>query len=470
MSEKIKFGTDGWRAIIAQDFTVENVARVAEATGKWLLNQGVEPKITIGHDCRFAGELFMETAAKVFLSQGIKVYMNRGFISTPMLSLGTKNYGCRIGVILTASHNPPSYNGYKIKADFGGPLQPEYIQEIEDIIPAHANSAYTKIDLKEAEKSGTLEIMDLETMYINHVKANFDLHAIKTSGLRLVYDAMYGAGQNVMRKILPEVELLHCDYNPSFMGQAPEPIAKNLKELENYIKENPGIDCALATDGDADRIGLYNGKGEFIDSHHIILLLIHYMVKYKHLSGMVATAFSVTPRVDRLCKIYNLPQTITKIGFKEIASIMVQEDVLLGGEESGGIAVKGHIPERDGIWMGLIIWEFMAKSGKTLDELIQEVYDLIGEFKFERNDLHITEELKNRIIQNCKENNYKSFGDYPVKELQTTDGFKYFFDEERWLMIRPSGTEPVLRNYAEAPTLDEVRKILTMCEQTITQI
>ncbi|MFM7661128.1 MAG: phosphoglucomutase/phosphomannomutase family protein [Bacteroidota bacterium] len=469
MSEKIKFGTDGWRAIIAQDFTVENVARVAEATGEWLLNQKVEPKITIGHDCRFAGELFMETAAKVFISQGIKVYMNRGFISTPMLSLGTKNNGCRNGIILTASHNPPSYNGYKIKADFGGPLQPEYIQEIEDTIPAFSNSNYLKIDLKDAEKSNKLEVVDLELEYINHVKANFDLDAIKKSGLRLVYDAMYGAGQNVIRKILPEVALLHCDYNPSFMGQAPEPIAKNLKGLENYIKENQGVDCALATDGDADRIGIFNGKGEFIDSHHIILLLIHYLVKYKQLSGLVATAFSVTPRVDRLCKIYNLPQRITKIGFKEIASIMVQEDVLLGGEESGGIAVTGHIPERDGIWMGLIIWEFMAKSGKTLDELIDEVYELIGEFKFERNDLHITEELKNKIIQNCKENNYKNFGEYKVREVQTKDGFKYFFDDERWLMIRPSGTEPVLRNYAEAPTLQEVRKILAICEQTITQ-
>ena len=188
------------------------------------------------------------------------------------------------------------------------------------------------------------------------------------------------------------------------------------------------------------------------------------------MNGMVATAFSVTPRVDKLCKIYNLEQRITKIGFKEIASIMVQEDVLLGGEESGGIAVKGHIPERDGIWMGLIIWEFMAKSGKTLDELINEVYELIGEFKFERNDLHITEDLKNTIITNCKEGNYKSFGDYQIREVQTTDGYKYIFDDQRWLMIRPSGTEPVLRNYAEAPTLDEVRKILKMCEETITQI
>jgi phosphomannomutase len=251
------------------------------------------------------------------------------------------------------------------------------------------------------------------------------------------------------------------------MGQAPEPIAKNLKGLEEYIALNPGIHCALATDGDADRIGLYNGSGEFIDSHHIILLLIHYLVNYKKLTGKVAIAFSVTPRVEQLCEHYGLEVEITKIGFKEIASIMIREDVLLGGEESGGIAVKGHIPERDGIWMGLIIWEFMALSGKTLDELINEVYAIVGAFKFERSDLHITEEQKQKIIENCKADSYQSFGKYKVRNRKTTDGFKYFFDDERWLMIRPSGTEPVLRTYAEAPTLAEVREILKATEETI---
>ena len=469
MSDKIKFGTDGWRAIIAKEYTVENVARVSEASAIWLNNQNIEQKnIVIGHDCRFGGELFMETAAKVFLSKGIKVFMARGFVSTPMVSLGARKYNCRIGVVLTASHNPPSYNGFKLKADFGGPLQPHYIQEVEDIIPEKANTDYLSVDLDEAESNGSLEIVDLETLYCDHVRASFDLEAIRNSGLNLVYDAMYGAGQRVISKILPEVSLLHCDYNPSFKGQAPEPIAKNLKELEVYIKEKGNIDCALATDGDADRIGMYNGKGEFIDSHHIILLLINYLAKYKELNGIVATAFSVTPRVDKMCQHFGLEQRVTKIGFKEIASIMVEEDVLIGGEESGGIAVKGHIPERDGIWMGLIIWEFMAKSGKTLDQLIEEVYELVGPFKFERNDLHITDDLKQKIIANCAANKYQNFGPYNVKELKTTDGYKYFFDEERWLMIRPSGTEPVLRNYAEAPTLEEVREILKICEQTIT--
>ncbi len=463
MTTKIKFGTDGWRANIAEEYTVENVARVSMATAKWLKTNFDNPSVVIGHDCRFAGELFVSTAVKVFISEGIKVKMAKGFVSTPMVSLGAVHLGCSVGVVITASHNPPSYNGYKLKSHHGGPLDPKLVQEIEDIIPDENVLDLASISLENA----LVEIVDLETMYVDHVKANFDLEAIEKSGLNLAYDAMYGAGQNAMKRILPNIHFLHCEHNPSFYGQAPEPIAKNCKELEAFLIEKGNIDCALVTDGDADRIGLYNGKAEFIDSHHIILLLIHYLAKYKGMTGKVATAFSTTPRVGKMAEHYHLPYEVVKIGFKYIASIMVAEDVLVGGEESGGIATKGHIPERDGIWMGLIIWEFMAKSGKTLDDLIQEVYEIVGSFKFERSDLHITEELKQKIIKNCESNAYTSFGDYKVKELQTLDGFKYFFDDERWVMIRPSGTEPVLRTYAEAPTMDEVRKILKVTEQTI---
>ena len=460
MATPIKFGTDGWRAIIAADFTVENVARVTEATGVWLKGHFDRPTVVIGHDCRFGGELFMETAAKVLLAQGLQVKIARGFVSTPMISLAAHQLGCEIGIILTASHNPPNYNGFKLKAKFGGPLEPEKVNEVEALIPDTCSFNYQEISLDVAMQSGQLQEVDIESRYINHVKSNFDLEAIRNSGLNLMYDAMYGAGQRALPMVLPEVELLHCDHNPSFRGTAPEPIAKNLQELAQTIKSRKNISCALATDGDADRIGLYNSYGEFVDSHHIILLLIHYLVKYKGMNGKVVIAFSVTPRVEKLCKHYGLELEVTKIGFKEIASIMIKEDVLLGGEESGGIAVKGHIPERDGLWMGLIIWEFMAKSGKSLEELIDEVYQIVGPFQFERNDLHITEELKQKIISNCKSDNYKAFGPYQVREVQTIDGFKYFFDDERWVMIRPSGTEPVLRTYAEAPTLEEVRVIL----------
>lgn len=464
---KIKFGTDGWRAIIAEDFTVDNVARVSVAVAQWVKrNFPDKPAIVVGHDCRFAGELFAGTAAKVFVHHGIRVHLAKGFVSTPMVSLGTAELMAQVGVILTASHNPPSYNGYKLKGHYGGPLIPEHVQEVEDIIPDAHGIDLARVDLKKAEADGLLTIVDLETMYVKHVEKNFDLAAIRDSGLKLGYDAMYGAGQNVIPRILPKATLLHCDHDPSFKGQAPEPIHKNLLEFSELI-EREGLDCGLATDGDADRIGLYNGKGEFVDSHHIILLLIHYLVKYKKFTGKVVVAFSATPKVKKMCAHYGLDYQVTKIGFKWICGIMITEDVLLGGEESGGIAIKGHIPERDGIWMGLTIWEFMAKSGKSLDDLIREVYDIVGPFSYDRNDLHITEELKQDVLAKCEADTFKRFGGYEVRRRETIDGYKYFFDDDQWLMIRASGTEPVLRCYAESGTLENARKILEACRRTI---
>jgi phosphomannomutase len=278
---------------------------------------------------------------------------------------------------------------------------------------------------------------------------------------------MYGAGQNVIKRIFPEATMLHCAENPSFHGQAPEPIHKNLKELASLIKLSEIIDCGLATDGDADRIGLYDSDGNFIDSNHIILLLIKYLHEQKGMNGKVVTAFSVSPKIGKMCLYYGLEQQITKIGFKHIAGIMITDDVLLGGEESGGIAIKGHIPERDGIWIGLTIWEYMAKSGKSLQELIKEVYDIVGPFSFERSDLHLHEDLKNEIVLNCENNIYRNFGDYKINKIEKTDGYKYFFNDDEWLMIRASGTEPVLRNYAESSSLKKVIAILKAAELTL---
>lgn len=465
--DKIKFGTDGWRAIIGEQYTVTNVARVSFAVAAWLKDKGIaSPKVIIGHDCRFNGDLFQETAVKVLLDQGIEVLMAEGFVSTPMVSLGAQTHKADLGIVITASHNPPAYNGYKLKASYGGPLAPELVQEIQDIIPDTISDSFKAVSLEGAKAAGALKVVELEKEYINRVKESFDIAAIANSPLKLAYDPMYGAGQNVLKKLFDHIVHIHDDYNPSFLGTAPEPIAKNLKELEKLVVEQ-NIHCALATDGDADRIGLYNANGSFVDSHHIILLLIHYLVKYRGLTGKVVTAFSCTPRIAKMCEHYGLEHETVKIGFKYVAGKMVTEDVLLGGEESGGIATKDHIPERDGIWMGLIIWEFMAKSGKTLDELIKEVYEIVGPFQFERNDLHIDEALKQTIVENCKQNKYKSFGDYQVERVETIDGFKFFFKDERWVMIRPSGTEPVLRVYAEAPTMEEVREILKVTEATI---
>jgi phosphomannomutase len=304
-------------------------------------------------------------------------------------------------------------------------------------------------------------------MYCEHVSTNFDLDLINNSKMKFAYDAMYGAGMNVIKRLLPNATLLHCDDNPGFKGIAPEPIYRNLKEFSNLISSDDALSCGFATDGDADRIGLFSSDGSFIDSHHAILLLIHYLVKYKGMSGKVVTAFSCTDRIKKMCEHYNLEHDTVMIGFKHIAGKMVTEEVLLGGEESGGIATAGHIPERDGIWMGLILFEFMAKSGKSIEDLVKEVYEIVGSFAFERVDLHLTDELKNKVIDNCKNNLYSSFGSYKVKRTEDLDGFKYFFDNDAWLLIRPSGTEPVLRTYAESSSSEKALDILNAVKAVI---
>lgn len=465
--EDIKFGTDGWRAVIAGEFTVENVARVTEAVAIWLKKNFDKPSVVVGHDCRFAGELFAQTVARVLTANGAKVFLAEGFVSTPMVSMGVLDKKASLGVVITASHNPPEYNGYKLKGHYGGPLEEPDVKAIEALIPESIGADVLKTELKSQVASGLLEYVDLEGAYIKRLEESFDLAAIRNSGKEWAYDAMYGAGQNVMKKVFPEIHLLHCDHNPTFRGQAPEPLHKNLQEFSEYIRTKGTIACGVATDGDADRIGMYDSKGNFVDSHHIILLLVHYLKKYKQMHGKVCTAFSTTLKVQTLCDHYGLDLEVVKIGFKYIAGIMIREDVLIGGEESGGIAIKGHIPERDGIWIGLVIWEFMAKSGKTLEELIEEVYAITGSFAFQRNDLHIAEQKKLDIVQRCKDGGYTAFGDYAVERLDDLDGWKYFLPKGAWLMIRASGTEPVLRTYAEAATPEEARKILEACKQTL---
>ncbi len=467
---KIKFGTDGWRAIIAQEFTTENVARVAAGTAMWLKSKNTKnPSVVLGHDCRFGGELFSKTVANVLANYGIKVHLGKEFVSTPMISFATKKYKADLGVIITASHNPASYNGFKLKGSYGGPLLPEQVEEIEKLIPDTA----TAFNENTPKTESYIKHIDMESMYCKHIEKNFDLKAIRKSKMNLAYDAMYGAGQNVIKQLMPEVITLHCENNPSFRGIAPEPIAKNLLELSSLIKNSnkkkgiKKIYSALATDGDADRLGMFDSRGNFVDSHHVILLLIHYLCKYKKMKGKVVVAFSVTPRIKKMCDHYGLELQIVKIGFKHICGIMIKEDVLLGGEESGGIAIKGHIPERDGIWIGLTLWEFMAKSGKSLEELIKEVYAITGSFAFERNDLHLSEKLKDQIVNNCINNKYRSFGKYKVSKLEDLDGWKYHFNDSEWLMIRASGTEPVLRTYAGSSNQKKAFEILNAAKKTL---
>lgn len=452
---QIKFGTDGWREIIADQFTVENVRRVAAATAFWLKNNESNPSVVVGFDCRFGGLMFAKETALVLASEGIKVWFSETFVSTPMISLAAFKQQASAGIIITASHNPPTYNGYKVKAGYGGPATPAQIEAIEKLIPEN----YTpSVNFEEAIKNGLISPLNMEELYLKHAEASFDMPLLKQHAKGLAYDAMYGAGQNVVRKLFSNATLMHAEYNPGFNHRAPEPILKNLPELAELLKQG-GHQCGLATDGDADRIGFFDEKGRFVDSHHLILLLIKYLTEFKGLTGDVVKSFSVSDKVEVLCKKKGLNAITTKIGFKYICELMVTSDVLIGAEESGGIAIKGHIPERDGVWMGLVIMEYMAKTGKAVSELIQEVYDEVGTFAVERYDLHITNELKNNIVERCKNKVYTQFGDFKVESIEDIDGFKFRLNEG-WVMIRPSGTEPVLRVYAEAVNSEKAFQIL----------
>lgn len=464
----IQFGTDGWRAVIADDMTTDNIKRVAKATADWIKQQDPKhPSVVIGHDCRFAGDLFAETTARVMAAEGIQTYLDSNFASTPMVSLAVTKQQATAGVVITASHNPPSYNGFKIKAHYGGPATPGMIDEVENLVPESYKSTPEPLD--QYREHGKVEAIDLETLYVNHAREHFDLDTIRNSGLYFAFDAMYGAGQNVLKRLLSNVYNMHCEYNPGFHGVPPEPIMKNLQEFSQYIRDDLGIAAGLAVDGDADRIGLLNSNGDFIDSHHILLMLIQYLHEHKQMDGQVMYTFSCTSRIQKLCEQYDLPTHVTKIGFKYICDLMQNSDqpTLVGGEESGGIAVQGHIPERDGIWIGLTIWEYMAKTDKSLDNLIREVYNQVGAFAVERNDLHIDEALKQATMEHCRNNAFQAFGPYSVTEVEDLDGYKFHLGENRWVMIRPSGTEPVLRVYAEAPDQQEANQILQATEEVI---
>ncbi len=466
---KIKFGTDGWRAIIAKEFTNYNVARITYGVATWLkhaksnshLNINSKHKVVIGFDCRFAGKQFMDVVSKVLLHEGIETIIYNQPITTPAISLAAKELDCDLGIILTASHNPANYNGYKLKGAFGGPLLAEAISEIEELIPDNISYDFEAFDNNSAQE------VDLKKLYLDKIHVAFDIEAIRNSGLNLSYDAMYGSGQFIMQELFPDADLFRCEWNPTFFGINPEPILKNLGAYQNHLQDTPNLDFGLVNDGDADRIGLFDGEGNYINSHNIILLLLHYLCNYKGWKGKVATGFSSTVKITQFCKMHNLNLEVVPIGFKHICSLMVNEDILVGGEESGGIAVKGHIPERDGIWNGLVLIQAMMETKKTLPELLKEVTDLVGSFAFQRIDLKLSEAKKQEVVSNCKAGKYSSFGNWKVERIEDLDGWKYYFNADEWLMIRPSGTEPVLRTYAEGRTEERAREILQSCHNQI---
>jgi len=469
---QIKFGTDGWRDLIAENYTFENVHRVARGTALYFKKQpNAKAGIIIGYDGRFLGREFAELTARVLASEGLKVFIAKTVVSTPATSLAIVKKKLAGGVMITASHNPAQYNGFKIKGDYGGSALPEAIDEIERVTNSEENAR--KIDqdrnanslpsFAEFEKENQIEEIDAKAIYIKELAKLVKIDRIKRAKLRVAYDPMYGAGVGNIEKLLPNASILHNVWNPGFGHTRPEPLPDTTKELAKFIVERR-LDIGLVTDGDADRIGAVDEHGEFFSSQMILCLLLKYLVEVRKKKGTVVISQSVTSMVDQMSKKYGLEVIRTPVGFKYITEYMLKGGVLIGGEESGGIGIPSlHIPERDGLFNGLLLCEICAHNKKSLSELVSDLEKEFGPHKYDRYDFHTTDEKKQQVLSKAKAG-FSEIAGLKVLNTITMDGYKFELEKGAWFMLRASGTEPLLRYYAEAPTTAMVKKILAFAK------
>lgn len=485
----INFGTDGWRGVIADGFTFENVRDVAQALSDYLNRVKSEeskvkrdakpkspqpptpspqPKLVIGYDTRFLSDRFAREAALVAAANGIEVFLTESFAPTPAVSFSTVDIGADGAVLITASHNPPQYNGFKFKAPYGGSATPEITKKIEEcyIRNQEENKKPRIVDMEKAQESGLLHFFNPKERYISRLLDVLDDQVVISGTkrkLRVVADPLYGAGQGYLVDALQQlgcgVKEIHGEINPSFGGLNPEPIAENLGELKDYVVKG-NFDVGFALDGDADRVGAIDASGAFINSHQVFALLLEHLVNKRGWNGDVVKTVSTTQMIDILAKKYGLNIFETPVGFKYICEHILEKDILIGGEESGGIGIKNYIPERDGILISLLLVEIMITNGKTLGQLISELMDQIGHFYYDRWDIEINHDVKPALLEYLQEFNPSSLIGRKVSMINSQDGYKYYLENNGWLMIRPSGTEAVVRLYAEAESAERVSDLL----------
>ena len=463
-TEPVKFGTDGWRAVIADTYTFENVRRVALATALVFKDHAnIKNGVFIGYDTRFQSKEFAHAAAAVFADQGIKVNLSDTFVTTPTVSLLARDLNCALGVMITASHNPAIYNGYKLKDEFGGSMDPDEIAKIENELK-NIKEVELKKSFEELLSSGNIKYYKANDYYLNYLKEKIAIDKIKKADLKVIYDAMYGAGQNIMNQFI-EIKQLHGEVNPSFGKSAPEPVEKNLTEICADIK-NSSYNIGIVTDGDADRIAIIDEKGDFLDAQKTFAMLLKYLYEKKGLRGKVVRGFSTSELIRKYCEKNGIELVTVPIGFKHISKIMISDDVLIGAEESGGIGIKGHLPERDGVYNGMLYLELLAEYGKSISELKKDLDNEFGKYFYQRNDVRTTEEKKLKTLETCKA--LKAGDEIGGRKIESTDdldGYKFFFSNG-WIIIRASGTEPLLRIYCETTGTDDVKEIL---DKTIKQ-
>lgn len=463
---QIKFGTDGWRGVIARDFTFDNLSLVAQATMDYLNRDGSgDQGLVIGYDRRFLSRDFARRVAEVAVGNGIRVRLTDGYAPTPAVSWAVRESGAGAGVMITASHNPPEYNGFKVKERFGGSARPSTTKVLEEIVAFNLdnNRRVVALSFEEALRKGMIETFDPCEGYFRQIGRYVDLDLIARAGIPAVVDPMYGAGSGFLPRLLAGIDEIHASENPLFGGQPPEPTSEHLTELSALLRAGK-YQVGLALDGDADRIGAVDENGDFFSSHCIFTVILRHLIEHKRLRGGVVKTVSTTRMVDLLARKYDLPLFETPIGFKHICELMLTEDILMGGEESGGLGVKGHIPERDGILLGLLLLEAMAVSGKGLHRLLEETMNEIGHFSYRRIDRRIEAVVKEQLIARLNAHPPAEIDGRRVATTNFSDGFKFIFENGDWLLIRPSGTEPVLRLYSEAGTPEQVDRLLRAAE------
>jgi alpha-D-glucose phosphate-specific phosphoglucomutase len=462
---RIIFGTDGWRGIIAEDFTFDNVKAVAQALSDYLIQQNLHEKgLVVGYDTRFMSDRFAKAVADVAASNNIHVLLASKPTPTPIISFSVKNRKAGGGVVITASHNPSIYNGVKFKLEHGGPAPTEVTKQIESFLfkntPKH----------NETEIESNIESVDFESDYVEHTKKLVDLQLIGNTGFKIIFDAMHGAGNRIVQRLLSstkcEVKTIRAEQNPTFGGIKPEPMAQNLKPLMETVVES-NADVGFATDGDADRAGVVTSKGKLVTPHEVFALLLLHLYKNRGWRGGVVKTASVCSIVPRIAEKFRLPVYDVAVGFKHVCEIMLKEDILIGGEESSGLGFKNHIPERDGILSSLFVLEDMAMERKSLNQLLTELRKEFGEIHYDRIDLPYEKPNRMNLIPKLQLRPPRQICSLQVERITTYKGVEavngiklHFADSRSWLLIRASETEPLIRIYSESTSDKMVQRLL----------
>lgn len=461
----VHFGTDGWRGVISETFTFHNLRQVTQAIAdavaseEWLNGAGDSDinsgRMVVGFDTRFLSDRYAVESARVLAANNFHVHLSTADLPTPAVSYAVRHLGAIAGLMITASHNPPRYNGVKLKAAYGGSALPEQCRRVE--VYLNDNEARARgpniMDYQMAREADLIRRENIAPPYHEHLRRMINMDVIAEDPPRLVVDSMYGSGRGQIRTLLQgtgaEVFEVRSEMNPGFGGVHPEPIERHLGALAGALAAGHGM-FGLATDGDGDRIGAMDGRGRFVDPHNIITLAAKYLVEVRGLSGKLVKTVSTTRMLDRMAADLGLELIETPVGFNHIADHMLADDVLIGGEESGGISFKGHIPEGDGILIGLLITEMVSEYGAPLEELVDDLQGQYGPAHYSRLDLRLSRPIeRSRLVGQLTKDAPASIGGGRVTEIQSLDGVKYILDDDSWLLIRPSGTEPVLRVYAE---------------------